>query len=78
MDLMKRIWGVISATVAKYIPWMGPVSWSGLGTFALGFLLGSEGDLYGTAFMIVFWLVGAFIMDGYLKMNNRNDETEGN
>jgi hypothetical protein len=71
MNLLKKIWNKFTQLVGKWTPWMGPLSWLALLTSSIGFLFGSEGNLLGTGFWVLFWLVGAFIMDGYLKMNQK-------
>jgi hypothetical protein len=47
--------------VQNFFSFMNPFTWMGVGAFALGFLIGSEGDLAGTVFYPVFWLVGIWM-----------------
>lgn len=78
MDLLKKVWNGLTGLVANWLPFMGPMSWMGTFAFAFGFFVGSEGELAGTIFFTIFWIVGLFIWDGYSKMNSKRDETEGN
>ena len=78
MELFKKVWNGFTGFVANRLPFMSPMSWMGTLAFAFGFFVGSEGEWEGALFFTLFWIVGIFIMDGYLKMRDSKDETKGN
>ena len=57
--------------IKRLTPWMTQLTWMAAGTFGLGFLLGSRGDLAGAIFFTIFWIVGAAITEGFIKNWNK-------